>query len=395
MNGAFRTCFLLSLSLLICCPIAQAQKEEETIKDYFSINGYIKYMNSSSFVNLNNLLTDNLIHNRINLKTFLSDNFTIVMGMRNRIFYGEGTKINPYLGSMLEEDMGEVDLSFVLLDEGAMVIHSILDRAYMKYISEKWEVRLGRQRINWGMNLAWNPNDLFNAYSLIDFDYQERPGSDAMRIQYFMKGLSSIDLAYPLGEDLDRSIVAGILKFNKWEYDFQVLGANYYTDIALGTGWAGNLKNMGFKGEATYFHPKESFSDTNGMLSTSATLDYSFKNGLYLNSSVLYNSGGSDDALITASPVQSFIGTLSAKNLMPSKLTYFLQGSGAFNPALTGSFSIFYMQGLNTFFWMPSISYNIQENWEVMLLGQSAVGEIDNDMETLANFIYLRLMFSF
>ena len=80
---------------------------------------------------------------------------------------------------------------------------------------------------------------------------------------------------------------------------------------------------------------------------------------------------------------------------MPSKLTYFLQGSGAFNPALTGSFSVFYMQGLNTFFWMPSISYSIQENWEVMLLGQSAVGETNKDMKTLGNFIYLRLMFSF
>ena len=273
MNGVSRTCFFLTFSLLICRPIAQAQ-ENKTLKDYFSIDGYIKHMNSTSFVNLDNLLTDNLIHNRINIKAFLSDNFTIVTGMRNRVFYGEGTKLNPYLGPMLEEDMGEVDLSFVLLDEGTMVLHSMIDRAYMKYTSEEWEVRLGRQRINWGMNLAWNPNDLFNAYSLIDFDYQERPGSDAIRIQYFMNGLSSIDLACQPGENLDQSIVAGVVKSNKWEYDFQILGANYYTDLALGAGWAGNLNKMGFKGEATYFHPKESLSDTNGVLSTSATLDY-------------------------------------------------------------------------------------------------------------------------
>jgi hypothetical protein len=254
---------------------------------------------------------------------------------------------------------------------------------------------MGRQRINWGVNLAWNPNDLFNAYSLIDFDYQERPGSDALRIQYFMKGLSSIELACQPGEDLNQSILAGMLKFNKWQYDFQVLGGNYYKDLAIGTGWAGNLKNMGFKGEATYFHPKENYSDTSGVFSSSFTFDYSFKNGLYLNASALYNSKGSSDATSGMDPFQSFMGTLSAKSLMPSKFTYFLQGSGAFNPALTGSCAVFYMQGLNTFFCMPSISYSIQENWEVMLLGQSAVGELNTKMETLGNMIYLRLMYSY
>ena len=35
------------------------------------------------------------------------------------------------------------------------------------------------------MNLVWNPNDLFNAFSFVDFDYEERPGSDALRIQKY------------------------------------------------------------------------------------------------------------------------------------------------------------------------------------------------------------------
>ena len=63
-------------------------------------------------------------------------------------------------------------------------------------------LRIGRQRINWGVNLAWNPNDLFNAYSLIDFDYQERPGSDAIRFQYYMGDLSVLNLQYNPGMGL-------------------------------------------------------------------------------------------------------------------------------------------------------------------------------------------------
>jgi len=370
-------------------------QDTKSLNDIFSVKGYLNHMNTASFANMDTIITDNLIHNRLDLKIYPSDNFSIVAGMRNRIFYGEATRSNPYLSPILDEDQGELDMSFVLLDKQSMVIHSIIDRAYIRYVNDNWDIRMGRQRINWGVNLAWNPNDLFNAYSLIDFDYQERPGTDALRIQYFMTGLSSIELASQPGDDMDQSIIAGMYKFNKWQYDFQVLAGNYFTDVAIGTGWAGNIKNMGFKGEATYFHPKKNYSDKSGILSSSVTLDYSFKNGLYLNASTLYNSGGSDITMSGMNPFQSFMGTLSAKNLMPSKFTYFIQGSGAFNPALTGSLSLFYMQGLDTYFYMPSITYSIQESWEVMLLGQSALGKTQNKYEALGNMFYIRLMYSF
>ena len=368
-------------------------QEEKKLKDYFAVSGYVKYMNTSSFASLDSVVTDNLIHNRINFKAFISDNFTAVLEMRNRIFYGEATRINPYLGMMLDKDMGQIDLSFVPVDENAVVMHTIFDRAYFKYISDKWEIRLGRQRINWGVNLAWNPNDLFNAYSLIDFDYQERPGADALRVQYFPGGLSSIEMAYQPGNGLDSTIAAGMWKFNKWEYDFQLLAGNYYKDLAIGAGWAGNLKNAGLKGETTYFHPKEDMADTNGVLSTSLTFDYSFKSGLYVNTSILFNSAGSDLSS-SGNPFQTFIGTISAKNLMPSKLTYFTQFSGAFNPNLMASFSAFYMQGINVLLTMPSISYTMNESWELMLVGQSAFGG-SKSLNGLGTGMYLRLMYSY
>ena len=80
---------------------------------------------------------------------------------------------------------------------------------------------------------------------------------------------------------------------------------------------------------------------------------------------------------------------------MPSKLTYFSQVSGAFNPTLTGSFSAFYMQGVNMLLFMPSISYNIEENWDIMLVGQSAFGEINNEFKGIGTGVYLRLMLSY
>ena len=52
-------------------------------------------MNTTSVVDLDSLITDNLIHNRIRFKAYLSDKITTVIEMRNRIFYGEATRLNP------------------------------------------------------------------------------------------------------------------------------------------------------------------------------------------------------------------------------------------------------------------------------------------------------------
>ena len=292
-------------------------------KEKVELSGFIKYMNTTSVVDLDSLITDNLIHNRIRFKAYLSDKITTVFEMRNRIFYGEATRLNPYLGKQLEKDNGQVDLSFVSLDRNPLVIHSILDRAYMRYSEDNWELTVGRQRINWGVNLAFNPNDLFNAYSLVDFDYQERPGVDAVRFQYYGDDMSSFEGAVQIGNSLDSTVIAGLWKFNKWKYDFQFLAANYFKDIAIGTAWAGNIKNAGFKTEISYFQPKTKFFESNGALSLSTTLDYSFKKGTYINTSVLYNSSGINQPLNSSNLFQTFIGDISAKSLMPSKWTYF------------------------------------------------------------------------
>ena len=364
-------------------------------KEKVELSGFIKYMNTTSVVDLDSLITDNLIHNRIRFKAYLSDKITTVFEMRNRIFYGEATRLNPYLGKQLEKDNGQVDLSFVSLDRNPLVIHSILDRAYMRYSEDNWELTVGRQRINWGVNLAFNPNDLFNAYSLVDFDYQERPGVDAVRFQYYGDDMSSFEGAVQIGNSLDSTVIAGLWKFNKWKYDFQFLAANYFKDIAIGTAWAGNIKNAGFKTEISYFQPKTKFFESNGALSLSTTLDYSFKKGTYINTSVLYNSSGISQPLNSSNLFQTFIGDISAKSLMPSKWTYFGQVSGAFNPALNGSIAVFYMQGINLALFMPSIVYNINDDWELMLTAQSAFGELNTKFQSMGSGIFLRTMYSF
>ena len=83
----------------------------------------------------------------------------------------------------------------------SVVFNTTIDRVFLEYNKNDWEVRVGRQRINWGINLAWNPNDVFNAYSFFDFDYEERPGSDAIRIRKYTGIASSVELAANITDD--------------------------------------------------------------------------------------------------------------------------------------------------------------------------------------------------
>ena len=80
---------------------------------------------------------------------------------------------------------------------------------------------------------------------------------------------------------------------------------------------------------------------------------------------------------------------------MPSKFTCFSQVSGNFNPSLNASFSAFYMFGLDVLLVMPSINYAIAENWEIMLLSQTAAGKNNGQATSLGTGLFLRLMANF
>jgi hypothetical protein len=272
-------------------------------------------------------------------------------------------------------------------------LNSTIDRANVEFNKGKWNVRLGRQRINWGINLAWNPNDLFNAYNFVDFDYQERPGTDALRIQYYNKPMSQIEVAYKPAENIDKSIIAGMYRFNKKGYDFQFISGNYLTDIAFGTGWAGNIKNIGFKGEATYFQPKESFADTVGVLVSSLSFDYTFEKGIYVNLSGFYNSAGSSGGNFTQA--LSSASTLSAKNLLPTQFAAFVQVSGSFTPIFGGGLSTMYLPDIQGVFLIPTLGVSIVENWDLDFVGQVLFAEYPSKFSNVSNAVFMRMRWSF
>lgn len=170
----------LTYLLLITLTTLNAQEKEEKL--FFT--GYIKNLHELSFVDrLDDLKWTTFLHNRLNFKYIPSKNITIRLELRNRWFYGDDVKNISGFPEFISQDNGIIDLSLNILDDGNTLFNTTIDRALANYTKGNWEITLGRQRVNWGMNLIWNPNDIFNTYNFLDFDYEERPGSDAIRIQ--------------------------------------------------------------------------------------------------------------------------------------------------------------------------------------------------------------------
>ena len=219
------------------------------------LSGYIKYLHTEIIPALQGLETvsDNFFHNRLNFFWHLSENWTFKTAMRNRFFWGELVESQPSLFRSLENDPGFLDLSSVWALGDRFAFHSILDRFNFSYHKDDWELIVGRERINWGMTLIWNPNDIFNTYAFFDFDYEERPGTDAITVNYFTSPTGQLGLSYASGRTIMESTWAVRYRWSTGAYDIQGFLGYQNEYYVLGAGWAGNIQGAGFRGEGTYF----------------------------------------------------------------------------------------------------------------------------------------------
>ena len=381
----------LFLILCVMFVVKINSQEQATFKERFSFRGYLKYMQTLGFAAESELAVDNLIHNRLNFAYETENGHKVVTEFRNRIFYGTSVSSIPNYGDLINEYDGVLSFEFLIIGNNNVVMSTIIDRAYYQYSSEKTQLRVGRQRINWGINTTWNPNDLFNSYNIYDFDYEEREGADAIRFSYFPTYMSSFDIAYKFTGDWKTDIFSAMYKFNRWNYDFQVLTGKFQEKITFGTGWAGSLKNVGFKGEFTVFKPYVASGDTNTSFSTS--FDYSLKNGTYLMTSYLFNSSGTNMLSDTANGV---FEVPNAEFLMPAKHNIIGSSSYMGSPVFTTSLMAVYSFGINSFSLAPTATFSVMNNLDLDIIGQFFWQEFSTShFQNIGNGIYWRFKWSF
>ncbi|MEL7003498.1 MAG: hypothetical protein AAFN93_12295 [Bacteroidota bacterium] len=360
----------------------------------FQLNGYLKNLTSLN-IHEDSTTFDNLVHNRLNLKWHASNSLTFSIEVRNRLFAGNLVKSVPEYERAIDLNNDFFDMSIQGPEGKSWIFQSMIDRAYVEWYKGDWEIRAGRQRINWGVNLVWNPNDLFNAYSFFDFDYEERPGSDAIRVKKYTGFASSIEFAGNFNNDFDEMVFAGMWKVNKGGYDFQLLAGKARQDLALGIGWAGNLGAAGLKGEMTWFNPYTDAEQLSSTLLTSVSVDYSFESSLYLQASVLYNTDGSDEQMVEGLNFGN-TGQLTARDLSPFKYSTFLQVGYMLHPLINGGIATIYYPGnRNALFISPNVTFSVKPNLDLDLISQLFFDKTNQEYKNQISLIYMRVKWSF
>ncbi|MBX9781745.1 MAG: hypothetical protein K2X48_00490 [Chitinophagaceae bacterium] len=365
-------------------------QDSVTVKKKWELRGYIKNLESLSFdKNFKNLIAGNLLHNRLNIKWMPNEKWTAVAQFRNRLIWGDEVRLVPEYAKQLRNPNEKLNLQKPWLQNKSLVLHTNTERLYVDFREENINVRIGRQRINWGIGATWNPNDIFNAYNFLDFDYEERPGADGGKVQYLFNSSFNAELAYAHTGQKNGNVAAIKYALNKWNYDLQLITGWYNEHPTVGAGWAGSIKDAGFKGELQYYFGNK---DSANHFNATVEADYMFKKGWYVSTGFLYVHHG------LTKPVTDFTNInlkLSPENLMPTRWNFIVTAAKEFTPLLSGNMSVLYAPGTNFVILLPSLKYNIATNLDVDIIAQSFFTQLNNKFEAVNHRGFLRMKWSF
>jgi len=390
--------------------VLTARAQDEPVYPRLETGGYIKQLQGLYFLDQpevrlsvsggtvaldtieNPLLTDQFIHHRLNVRLHLQPGLRVHGALRTRLFYGEVVKLSPSFASEIDDvDNDIMDMSFIWLRHSSVVGHTVADRLYLEWVFGDWEVRAGRQRINWGVSTVWNPNDVFNAYAYTDFDYEERPGSDALRVTRYFGFGHSLEVAIKASTRPDRATAALLYRFRQGNADMQVLAGfmeNYWT---IGGARAGSIGQAGWKIESSAFIPR--LPDGAASLAASMEFDYTIEGGWYLQGGILVNTAVTADRRI----VELFDFDLSARNLYPFPVTMLVRANWPVSPIFTTGLALLYSPASShPVFLAPVATLSVAQDWDLDFFGQVVFEEnADSRWTSPLQALFIRVKWSY
>ncbi len=384
--------------------------QAQTGMSKLDFNGYLSGMPYYMWAEGSNY-SQGQLHNRLNLHFYPSSGITASIQFRNQLLFGDFVEMSNYENGFVSENYF-LPLTFQQGFGNKGLFSLSADRLWGQYTKGNLDIKVGRQRINWGQTFAWNPNDIFNTYNFFDFDYVERPGADAIRVQYYTGMASQLDIAAKLDSSANVT-AAALYRFNKWNSDFQLIGGYYCqsapdllqqeqveSDFVAGIGFTTDAKGISLRTEMTYLFPDGKSSDQNDVFLMSIGLDYSFTNEFFLATEFYYASRIN---VPTGSDFMSFYsGPLTIKNLTFTRYNFFVQASYPITPLINASVSgmLFTDDLLHGFYTGPTIDFSLMDNLDLSTVVQYFSFSIDNpaggdDITSNNTLAFLRLKWSF
>ncbi|MCU0344304.1 MAG: hypothetical protein MUE91_03370 [Ignavibacteriaceae bacterium] len=372
----------------------------------FEYNGYAKYLFSTSKIpRIDDRLNDNLIHLRLNTKWYATESLTAALEIRFRAFYGESVERIPNFSELIQTKHDFAELDAILWESEKSLGYIEADRLWIEYIKDNLQATLGRQRVAWGTCWVWNPTDLFNPKNVLNFDYEELPATDAIRVQYYTSPVTKLDFTYQPAKNPENQILAGLWSLNESDYDINLIAGMRFKKWLTGFSWAGDILDAGFRGEILVSQaPNE--PDTNSiygqfgqsslsswdkpLVSIALSGDYTFQNTFYIHTEILYNNNGKSSNTLLFQEEALLLGMLSA-----ARLSIYQEFAYDITPLLRSIIYGIFNPDDKSFVVVPSLSYSIITNLDLYLICLFFDGEPLTQYGEYGTSFYARIKYSF
>jgi hypothetical protein len=331
----------------------------------------------------------NLLHTRENLRVYPAPFATLGLEVKTRLLAGDGARDLTSLTNLTGAGRTYFDWERRFVDEPRCQLVSTLDRVWLDLESGPVQVSLGRQRVAWGTGLVWNPIDILNPSSPLDFDNQEKPGTDAGRMQVYLGPSSKVDVAVAPARRADDAVALAQVVANRAGYDWIAIAGRRGPYAVLGAAWSGSMGGGGFRGEALGSIPRRglrlegSADEERNNLVASVDGDYTFPSSLYLHGAALFNRLGATGEAGGARLLDAY----RRGWLTPARASLFAEAARDLGPLVRADITGILDPGDRSWYAGPTLTWSVVANLDLsasgLVFGGASGTEFGDDGEIL------------
>ncbi len=304
----------------------------------------------------------------------------------NELIFGNYIDSEIFAARQAQRDQPYGDLEYELVQSHNVFYGQNFYRAYGEIDLGVLDVRVGRQKIEWGVMRLFSPGDLFHPLPLFDVEKMERVGATAVNALFTPWPDVKVNAVYAFDRDPDRSRIAGRVTRTVGHFDVSAFGGKFLKDHVTGFDFTGDVLRAGVRGE--FYFDDAALGDN--FIQAAGGVDYGFANTLYVALEYFHNGQGTNDALTAPLFLPSAAQIRSVhKDFAGFQLKYEL------TPLWTVSgMSIIDLNG-GSLFMNPETKYAFKEWLEVTLGAHLPIGAAQGEFTAIPNLYYLQTQLFF
>jgi len=255
----------------------------------FDLSG--KYLNlfSASKTLLHEEYSQDLNRFRLVIRSQISEKLSADIQYDIEAYLGSWLKTATFTAFKNYRPPTKYDLISPLLDSDNLYLRQKLYRCNLNYSLPDGDIKIGRQKIPWGVARVWNPTDPFNPIDFANIEREERTGVDAVSLDLPLSELAGLNLVYVEGMNSDS--VGARLRANQGGADYSCSAAKLGDNYWLGFDLAGQVCGAGVRSEIAFTKARTEADYLRLVLS----YDYNFTNSMYFLAEFYYNGQGKND----------------------------------------------------------------------------------------------------